>query len=257
MPRRLVRRLATVALATALVGSVAACDPISFFPSQQPATVQTTPANPATESALPSVCGNYTFDSVFSAYGSVHYTLLLADQLTLYLDMYTEQKTHEWFPSTKKDLSFTIRVVDSSVPLRAKFALKRRVYMGQITIDATTQNAAGQSGINAYSLNADPRAVTLDPEALQDKVYGLLITQPKGGFELDHIVLKAMPSDTVGFNMNFTMQLSAETVHGSKKYATHLYSVTLPVAVFSPSTANESSSCATNATLEPERAPGV
>jgi hypothetical protein len=249
MPRRLLRRIVTAAAATSLVASLAACDAIQLFPGQS----DNNPAPQTSQTPAPTqTCGNYAFDSVFSAYGSVHYTLLLADKLTFYLDMFTEQKTHDWFPSADKHLSFVLKVVDSRVPIRAKFAEKRRVFMGQLQIDAVTKKQDGSTGPTAYSLHTnDPLSITLDPEALHSRQYGLLVTSPKGGFELDQIKLDAMPDDTIGFDMDFTFQLSTETKAGSGKFATHLYTATIPVAVFSQATQNESSSCATTATLAP------
>ena len=42
------------------------------------------------------------YNSVFTDMGSIHPTTMIGTQLELELDMWTEQKTHEWYPDNEK-----------------------------------------------------------------------------------------------------------------------------------------------------------
>jgi hypothetical protein len=230
------------------LSSLTACD--QFTP---PGWAQST--GEASATATPTAtCSNFGYESVFSAYGSVHYTLVLASGLTMYVDMWTEQKAHEWYPDTDKQLNYVINVVDSHAEEDDPFRLKRRVYLGEISVQAETVQTSGESTV-AYELDDDAVDLTLDPEALRSKKYGLLVTSPKGGFQYQKTEIGQVPEDTKGLDMNFDLELSTQDERGSKDYTTDNYKFTLPIAIFTQATANDSTSCASNATLEPEYAP--
>lgn len=253
MKRRTAIRIASALAASALtLTTLAACD--GFTP---PGWVAETPASTATGSATPTAtCSTFGFESVFSQYGSVHYTLILAPGLTLYTDMWTEQLTHDWTATSDKQLNYVINVVDTHANEDDPFSDKRKVYMSELSVTANTVQKSGATTA-AYKLDDDPRDITLDPEALQSKKYGLLITSPKGGFQYEKTEIGQVPDDTYGLNMDFALTMSTQTAKGSKKYTTDTYTFTLPIAIFDASNHDDSTSCATNATLEPSYAPGA
>lgn len=216
-----------------------------------PFTPQTNSATPGASATPTATCNNYGFESVFSAYGTVHYTRELADNLTLDFDMFTEQNTHDWTPELpNKNINFVINVVDSNASVDDPFTDKRKVYLKELELTADTVTATGE-GTQALDLNLDPRETTLDPEALH-KGSGLLITSPKGGYQRQELtVLPAISADSLGMNLTFRLKLQAQESKGSKTYSTNTYSIKLPVAVFSAANATKSTSCATSSTLAP------
>ncbi len=178
------------------------------------------------------------FASVFTDMGSVHPTVDIADQLQLKIDVWTEQKTHDWTPLADKRFSFVIGAYDNRVPAEATFDQKRRVYMSNITVTAQTTTASGAVQ-TAYTLNTDPLKVTLDPEALRsEQGLGLLITSPKGGFQLESQQIGVLADDTQGVMLDFALQLSYENSPGSNTYTTQIVHQYVPIAIFSevPST---------------------
>jgi hypothetical protein len=177
------------------------------------------------------------FASVFTDMGSVHPTVDIADQLQLQLEVWTEQKTHDWSPLADKRFSFVIGVYDNRVPAEASFDQKRRVYMSNISVTATTSTASGTVE-TPYALNTDPLKVTLDPEALRsEQGLGLLITSPKGGFQLESQQIGVLADDTEGLMLDFAMQVSFETSPLSNTYTTQIVHQYVPVAIFSEAAA--------------------
>jgi hypothetical protein len=238
-------RLAVGAIAATLALVLSGCESFVGFedPQAAPATVTATPSPTPT-------CNNSPYESVFSNFGTVHYTRELADDLTMDLDMWTEQLTHEWYPETEKQLNFVINVFDTNAEEDDPFKLKRKVYLSEIVIEANTVTTSGQTE-TVFSQDLDPIEATLDPEALTSK-YGLLITSPKGGFQrLDNVLAPSTLPDTIGINMDFNLTISSQVELGEKKYKTRVYTVQLPVTVFTEETKNTSTSCATSSTLAP------
>jgi hypothetical protein len=170
------------------------------------------------------------YNSVFSDMGSIHPTAMIGNQLELELDMWTEQKTHEWYPDSEKLFSFVVNVYDQTVPAEAPFSSKRLVYMSNLTVTATTTTTSGNVE-TPLVLNVDPVAVTLDPEALRSD-YGLLITSPKGGFQLESNAIGEVAADTEGLSLDFAMTISAESAPGSGVYVTQPVHQLVPVAIF-------------------------
>ncbi|MFC5928488.1 hypothetical protein D6T64_20955 [Cryobacterium melibiosiphilum] len=185
--------------------------------------------DPVTSTTVPDD-GALAFNSEFTDMGSVHPTIVLADQLELELDMWTEQKTRDWSPDSEKLFSFVISVYDRSVSADASFESKRHVYMSNIAVTSTIESATAASS-SAYDLNADPVMLTLDPEALQSD-QGLLITSPKGGFQLESERIGSLPADATGITLDFAMTIATESVAGSAAYSSETVHQLIPVAIF-------------------------
>jgi hypothetical protein len=246
-------RLALAAGAVSAALLLSGCDALIGGGASNP-FLSTSTATAVAGGATPtpvSTCDNYGFESVFSAYGTVHYERVLADNLTLDFQMYTDQKTHDWTPELpNKQINFTINVVDSNATVDDPFADKRKVYLSELELTADTVTATGE-GTQALDLNLSPRKTTLDPEALH-RGSGLLITSPKGGYQRQELtVLPAISSDSIGMNLTFRLKLVTQKSKGSSKYSTNTYTIKLPVAVFSAANAAKTTSCATSSTLAP------
>jgi hypothetical protein len=199
----------------------------TFAPLLGTDTVQ---QNVSVATPTPSATSELVFDSVFSDMGSIHPSLTIGPQLELELDMWTEQKTHEWTTDGDKLFSFVINVYDGAVPAEAPFETKRHVYMSNIAVTATTSTTSGAS-VSPFVLDTDPVLVTLDPEALRsDK--GLLITSPKGGFQLESNQIGQLSPDTYGVVLDFAMTISSEAAAGGGVYTTQVVHIPVPVAIF-------------------------
>ncbi|TFB84308.1 hypothetical protein E3O44_15875 [Cryobacterium algoricola] len=196
---------------------------VGFAPIDQASQVSATAAPTATAAPL-------VFDSVFTDMGSIHPTIQLAPQLELQLDMWTEQKTHEWYTDSDKRFSFVISVFDRAQAPEAPFGTKRHVYMSNITVTATTTTASGAS-TTPFVLNVNPIAATLDPEALTGPG-GLLVTSPKGGFQLESNPIGILTPDTYGLTLDFAMTIAGEATAGGGATVTQIVHQAIPVAIF-------------------------
>jgi hypothetical protein len=224
MPK-LLARLGTVSLVGALAFSLSGCSATSLFGAAPVAAPVVTATPTPTATVLP-------YESVFSDMGSIHPEVALASKLNLQLDMWTEQKTHEWYPTSEKLFSMVISVFDTNVAESAPFSKKRKVYMSNLSVTATTTTTSGLVE-KPFVLDVDPIEVTLDPEALTSD-YGLLITSPKGGFQLESNEIGALAADTTGLVLDFAMTISTQSKSGSKSYATQVVHQLIPVAIFQP-----------------------
>ena len=267
MPRQtLVLRSAGIAAALATVVALSGCSTIMPFFGIQPtapgaagaagsagagAGAGTTADSTTADLGANTTDGSLQFASVFTDMGSVHPTVDIADQLQLKLDVWTEQKTHDWTPMADKRFSFVIGVYDNRVPAEAGFDQKRRVYMSNLTVTAKTTTTSGLVEM-PFNLNTDPLKVTLDPEALRsEQGLGLLITSPKGGFQLESQQIGVLADDTEGLMLDFAMQVSFETSPLSNTYTTQVVHQYVPVAIFS----EEESKASTDVTPTPTVTP--
>jgi hypothetical protein len=197
-----------------------------------PLGAQTVQDDVAASTPAPTTTSGLVFDSVFTDMGSIHPTVSIGERLDLELDMWTEQKTHEWSTDGDKRFSFVINVYDSAVPATATFESKRRVYMSNISVTATTSTTSGAS-VSPFVLDTDPLLVTLDPEALRSE-HGLLITSPKGGFQLESNAIGDLSADTYGVLLDFALTISTENTAGGGQYSTQVVHIPVPVAIFPP-----------------------
>jgi len=217
--------LAATSLVALAALSLTACTSIPMFGPAPAALTGVSTTTVPTPTATPLV-----YDSVFSDMGSIHPKVKLANKLELELDMWTEQKTHEWYPDSEKLFSMVISVFDTNVSESASFAKKRKVYMSNLTVTATTTTTSGLVE-NPFVMNVNPVKVTLDPEALRS-MKGLLITSPKGGFQLQSNKIGSLAADTTGLVLDFAMTVSTQASGGSKNYTTQVIHQMVPVAIF-------------------------
>lgn len=258
--KRIALRALSAGVAVAAVVALSGCSTIMPLFGIQPTAPNGTGASETVENTdgQPTSSTDLQFASVFTDMGSVHPTVDIADQLQLKLDVWTEQKTHDWTPLADKRFSFVIGVYDNRVPAEATFDQKRRVYMSNLTVTAKTSTASGMVEV-PYTLNTDPLKVTLDPEALRsDQGLGLLITSPKGGFQLESQQIGVLADDTQGVMLDFAMQVSFETSPLSNTYTTQIVHQYIPVAIFSEADAAANDAVVTpTPTVTPTPIPGA
>ncbi|GAB2778389.1 hypothetical protein GCM10027020_34910 [Nocardioides salsibiostraticola] len=226
MRRRSSRNLASL-VGSALVGAVllSGC---SLLPGSDPAPALTTVEPTAvTEFAVDS---QFTRDGTFQSHISVKGAQGMDFVYTLYPTKSTP-RTNEWFPRGKKYFSFTFQAYDLSRELRDPFDSKREVYLDTMKVTSSTIKADGKGKNQPYRLDAKASAVTFDPEAVQNK-YGMLITSPKGAFELRNQAIKATPKDTRGIELTFTAVVYIEERAGSNSFIKRAVEQVVPIAIF-------------------------
>ncbi len=140
-------------------------------------------------------------------------------------------RTNEWYPRGAKFFSFTFQAYDLSKPLRAPFASKRKVYLDRIEVTSRTVTSDGGKTQRPYQLDAEARTITFDPEAVSTQ-YGMLVTSPKGAFELRNQKIKGTSLDTRGIELMFSATVSIQESPGSSRFIQRTVKQTVPIAIF-------------------------
>lgn len=172
----------------------------------------------------------FTRDGTFQSHLKVRGAPRLDFVYTLYPTKSTP-RTNEWYPRGTKYFSFTFQAYDLSRGLRAPFDTKRKVYLDTIKVTSKTITTKGGATERPYRLATEAAEVTFDPEAVTtDK--GMLITSPKGAFELRNQAIKPTSLDTRGIKLKFTAVVYIQTRAGSKTYAKRTVKQVVPIAIF-------------------------
>ncbi|WP_244929702.1 hypothetical protein [Nocardioides sp. W7] len=141
-------------------------------------------------------------------------------------------RTNEWFPRGNKYFSFTLGAYDLDRDLRDPFKTKRKVYLDRIKVTSRTVLKDGSAGTDRpYELNASAKKITFDPEPVSTK-YGMLITSPKGAFELRNQQIGEMAPDTRGVNLSFRATVWIENSAGSGTFFKQTIKQEVPIAIF-------------------------
>ena len=82
-----------------------------------------------------------------------------------------------------------------------------------------------------YELDAEAKTITFDPEPLSTK-YGMLITSPKGAFELRNQKIKPTSKDTKGIDLHFTRDRVGPGLPGSTGFTKKVIKQKVPIAIF-------------------------
>lgn len=142
-------------------------------------------------------------------------------------------RTNEWYPRGNKFFSFTFQAYDLDRELRDPFETKRKVYLGNIKVTSRTVLSDGSRGTERpYELDADAKTITFDPEPVSVPRYGMLITSPKGAFELRNQKIREMALDTRGLDLTFNATVWYETTPGSDSFTKTVIKQKVPVAIF-------------------------
>lgn len=137
----------------------------------------------------------------------------------------------EWHPRGDKYFSFTFQGYDTRVRMRAPFARKRLIWLEQVQVTSRTTAPSGP-GEPPYALDEWAPDVTFDPEARTSGRKGMLITSPKGAFELRNQVIKDLPDDTEGVTLTFRAVVHIQNGPRASGHSTREVSLEIPVAIF-------------------------
>ncbi|MXG89361.1 hypothetical protein [Nocardioides flavescens] len=234
------RRLAATAVATALVLTGAGCGLLDDGEGGDPA-----PAPSAATSAAPTFDSQFTRDGTFQS----HIQLATAPGVDFVYTLYPTKstpRTNEWYPSGGKYFSFTLQAYDLDRDLRDPFATKRKVYLSRIAVRSATTTSAGGATQSPYKLNAKAAKITFDPQPVTT-AQGMLITSPKGAFELRNQEIGDVSADTVGLTLTFTAVVAIETKAGSGRFTKGKVVQDVPIAIFASESPTQAQSIPVNA----------
>lgn len=142
-------------------------------------------------------------------------------------------RTNEWYPGGNKYFSFTFQAYDLDRDLRDPFKTKRKVYLQHITVTSQVVTTDGSpSTEQPYSLDAVAKDVTFDPDPQHTKK-GMLITSPKGAFELRNQTIQPTAATTKGIDLTFSAVVWVERRAGSGTFDKQTISQKVPIAIFS------------------------
>jgi len=238
-PRLHVRGLAGVLSGVVAIAALSGCSVVDGLTgNDDPA--ETPSASPtATETPFDS---QFTRDGTFQSHIDVNGVDFV---YTLYPTKSTP-RTNEWFPKGNKYFSFTFQAYDLDQPLRAPFDTKRLVYLDRMKVTSETKRSGGGEPEQPYELNVIAKNATFDPEPVSTK-YGMLITSPKGAFELRNQEIGEMADDTIGLVLSFTATVWIERRAGSNTFYKRQIRQKVPIAIFSSDKPTEAQSIPVNA----------
>ena len=182
------------------------------------------PSPTATETPYPS---QFTRDGTFQSHRKI-------DGMDFVYTLYPTKstpRTNEWYPKGSKFFSFTFQVYDLDRGLRDPFDTKRLAYLDRITVDSNTVTYDGGRVQHPYRLDADAKRITFDPQPVSTK-YGMLITSPKGAFELRNQQIKPTSLDTKGIDLIFTAVVWVEEAAGSDRFRKEVIRQKVPISIF-------------------------
>lgn len=241
-PARPARRLRTLAasLALVLVGSLSGCSLVDKIGGGGDPVEAENPTAAATEAAYDS---QFTRDGTFQS----HVDIDGMDFVYTLWPTKSTPRTNEWYPKGNKFFSFTFQVYDLDRKLRDPFRTKRKAYLGNIKVTSRTITSDGGRTQRPYRLDAEAAAITFDPEAVTHPVHGMLITSPKGSFELRNQKIGPMSDDTRGLELTFVADVHYETAPGSGQFVAKKVKQTVPIAIFESDTPTQVAKIPVNA----------
>jgi hypothetical protein len=222
------RRRATAALvAVAATAALSGCSALDGFGSRPEPTTAAKP----TPSPTPTFDSQFTRDGTFQSHVDI-------DGLDFVYTLYPTKstpRTNEWYPKGTKYFSFTFQAYDLDRELRDPFKTKRRVFLDRIEVESDTVSPSGTVE-SPYSLSDKAERITFDPEAQVSGKYGMLITSPKGAFELRNQPIGEMAADTTGLNLTFRATVYIQRSPGSSSYTREEIRQEVPIAIFASDT---------------------
>lgn len=230
------RGLAALAVA-ALLGATGGCSLADS--SAEPKEAETTAA---VEVPFDS---QFTRDGTFQSHIEVDEAPGVDFVYTLYPTKATP-RTNEWFPQGDKFLSFTFQAYDLDQKLRDPFRTKRKVWLSRISVTSATTTSDGGATEHPYELDTLAPRATFDPEPLTSR-HGMLVTSPKGAFEIRNQRIGTVSADTVGVTLELTAVVSIETRAGSGRYVEAKVSQSVPIAIFASDQTTEVADIPVNA----------
>lgn len=177
-----------------------------------------------------------TFDSQFTRDGTFqsHVNIDGVDFVYTLWPTKSTPRTNEWYPKGNKYFSFTFQAYDLDRGLRDTFKTKRKVYLDRIEVESDTVSASGNVQ-EPYTLDSKASRITFDPEAVTSR-YGMLITSPKGAFELRNQPIGDLTDDARGLNLTFRATVRIQRSAGSTSYERETIRQKVPIAIFASKT---------------------
>ena len=243
-PTRRARKALAAALAVPLLmaGTLSGCSVVEDLTADDPAAAPSAPAAQEAEA----YSSQFTRDGTFQSHIDIDGVDFV---YTLYPTKSTP-RTHEWYPKGKKYFSFTFQAYDLERKLRDPFRTKRKVWLEHIKVTSRTVTSDGGATERPYRLDAVAKDVTFDPEPLSTAL-GMLITSPKGAFELRNQAIGPTSDDTRGIELTFTavvwVQKDAGQNVGPAGYERHVVKQTVPIAIFESDEPTEAAKIPVNA----------
>lgn len=225
MTSALHRRTKVAVVALAALAALSGCS-LDTFAQDKPAATTSTP----TPSPTPTFDSQFTRDGTFQSHVDI-------DGVDFVYNMYPTKatpRTNEWFPAGNKYFSFTFQAYDLDQEIRDPFKTKRKVYLDRIEVESSSQSTSGVVE-QPYSLNAKAATITWDPEPVTSR-YGMLITSPKGAFELRNQAIGDLAADTKGLTLTFRATVRIQRSAGSKTYTRETIRQEVPIAIFASDT---------------------
>jgi hypothetical protein len=220
------RRVSASLVAVAALAALGGCNLGTFSSSEKAPAAAAKP----TPSPTPTFDSQFTHDGTFQSHVEIDGVDFV---YTLYPTKSTP-RTNEWFPKGNKYFSFTFQAYDLDRELRDPFKTKRRVFLDRIEVESATTTTSGTVE-HPYALNAKAQTITFDPEPLAGK-YGMLVTSPKGAFELRNQPIGDLAADTKGVTLTFRASVRIQRSAGSSSYERETIRQEVPIAIFASST---------------------
>ncbi|MBD8607993.1 hypothetical protein IFT73_14120 [Aeromicrobium sp. CFBP 8757] len=224
--RGLRRRVGHAAVAVIALSALGGCNLGTFSSSEATPTPSATP----TAAATPAFDSQFTRDGTFQSHVEIDGVDFV---YTLYPTKSTP-RTNEWYPRGNKYFSFTFQAYDLDQELRDPFKTKRRVFLDRIEVESATTSTSGTVE-RPYTLNEKASRITFDPEPQGGK-YGMLITSPKGAFELRNQPIGDLAADTTGVTLTFRAEVRIQRSPGSSSYERETIRQEVPIAIFASDT---------------------
>lgn len=210
-----------LALGLALAAAtLSACsnDPSTGSPAQAASPVATPTASPFES--------QFTRDGTYQSHQEI-------DGIDFVYTIYPTKatpRTNEWFALGDKYFSFTFQAYDLDRDLRDPFETKRQVFLNRIRVTSTTQSPSGTSE-SPYRLSGKAASLTFDPEPQKGR-YGMLVTSPKGAFEIRNQKIGPLAPGTQGVTLTFEAVVNIQREPGAKGYDADVITETVPIAIF-------------------------
>jgi hypothetical protein len=223
-PTRRARTALTASLLLVLSVALSSCGLFDTGNGSDQGTPSGTPSPSATAAPYDS---QFTRDGTFQSHIDV-------DGIDFVYTLYPTKstpRTNEWYPRGNHFFSFTFQAYDLDRRLRDPFSTKRKVYLDHIRVTSVTKTAKGKGGQHPYELNSEARLITFDPEPLTTR-NGMIVTSPKGAFELRNQKIRAMSLDTVGVDLIFTATVWIQRSPGGTSFYRREIRQTVPIAIF-------------------------
>ncbi len=141
--------------------------------------------------------------------------------------------THQWYTGGDKLFTISMTSYDTDRDERDPFATKRVVYLDRVSISSVATDEAGATvGTEPYRLEEQAARVTLDPEPLADPTYGMVITSPKGAFELRDQVIGDLDAKVSKVTLSFRATVWAQNAPGAGQLNRQEISAEIPIMIF-------------------------